>query len=32
MSTTVNRVVEMLFNNKNFESNVKTTLNSLDSL
>lgn len=32
MSTTDNRVVEMQFNNKNFESNVKTTLNSLDSL
>ena len=33
MSTTIdNRVVEMQFDNKNFESNVKTTLGTLDKL
>lgn len=33
MSTTIdNRVVEMQFDNKNFENNVKTTLGTLDKL
>lgn len=33
MSTTIdNKVVEMRFDNRNFESNVKTTLNSIEKL